>query len=142
MGIYLPNNLLDRTIERELVPLCQAYGIGIIPWGPLAGGFLTGKYRKGEKPSPEWRLNDGGRNYGNLFTESNWDKLSRLDDFAAQRGHRLGELAIAWLLAKPWVATVISGAREVEQVAVNVAAAQWKLKSEEVAEVDALSAGA
>lgn len=132
-------NLLDRRIEQELVPFCQAHNIGIIPWGPLAGGFLTGKYRKGEKPSSEWRLAEGARIYGNLFSESNWNKLSTLDNFATQRGHTLGELAIAWLLAKPWVATVISGAREVEQVSANVAAGKWKLTHEEMAEVDSLS---
>ncbi len=133
-------NLLDRAIEQELVPLCQAHNIGIIPWGPLAGGFLTGKYRRGEKPLPEWRLAEGARIYGNLFSEVNWQKLAKLDAFATQRGHTLGELAIAWLLAKPWVATVITGAREVEQVAANVAAGAWKLTGEEAAEVDALSA--
>ena len=132
-------NLLDRKIELELVPLCQKYNIGIIPWGPLAGGFLTGKYRKGEKPSSEWRLAEGARIYGNLFSETNWNKLSRLYDFADRRGHALGELAIAWLLAKPWVATVIVGAREEDQVSVNVTAGKWKLTREEVTEVDTIS---
>jgi len=139
-------NLLDRNIEKELVPFCRAHNIGIIPWGPLAGGFLTGKYRKGEKISTEWRLDDkakvrGKAFYGNLFSESNWDKLSSLDEFARRRGHTIGELAIAWLLAKPWVATVIIGAREAEQVAANVAASGWKLSAEEVSEVDNLSGG-
>jgi len=132
-------NLLDRKIEQELVPLCQKYGIGIIPWGPLAGGFLTGKYRKGEKPAPEWRLAEGARIYGKVFSETNWTKLSRLQDFAVQRDHTLGELAIAWLLAKPWVATVIVGAREEEQVSVNVSAGTWKLTAEEVAEIDVIT---
>lgn len=132
-------NLLDRKIEAELAPFCQAHGIGIIPWGPLAGGFLTGKYVKGEKISPEWRLAEGGRNYGNLFSETNWDKIARLDNFAARRGHTLGELAIAWLLSKPWIATVIAGAREVDQVAANVAAGAWKLTAEEATEVDAIT---
>jgi aryl-alcohol dehydrogenase-like predicted oxidoreductase len=134
-------NLLDRAIEKELVPLCLAYGVGIIPWGPLAGGFLTGKYRKEEEPSPEWRLAEGARIYGNLFTPSNWDRLSALEAFAGERGHTLGELAIAWLLAKPWIVTVIAGAREVEQVATNVASGSWKLSPEEVAAVDVLSEG-
>ncbi len=140
-------NLLDRKIEAELVPFCRAHNIGIIPWGPLAGGFLTGKYRKGEKISPEWRLDDKARVrgksfYGNLFSESNWDKLASLDVFARRRGHTMGELAIAWLLAKPWIATVITGAHEAEQVAANVAASGWKLSAEEVSEVDSLSGAA
>ena len=137
-------NLLDRKIEAELVPFCRAHNIGIIPWGPLAGGFLTGKYRKGEQVSREWRLDDKARVrgkafYGNLFSESNWEKLARLDVFARQRGHTIEELAIGWLLAKPWVATVIIGASGTEQVATNVAAGAWKLSVEEVSEVDSLT---
>ena len=137
-------NLLDREIEAELVPFCRAHNIGLIPWGPLAGGFLTGKYRKGEQVSPEWRLDDKARVrgkafYGNLFSESNWEKLARLDVFARQRGHTIEELAIGWLLAKPWVATVIIGASGTEQVATNVAASGWKLSVEEVSEVDSLT---
>jgi aryl-alcohol dehydrogenase-like predicted oxidoreductase len=137
-------NLLDRQIEAELVPFCRAHKIGIIPWGPLAGGFLTGKYRKGEKVSSEWRLDDQARVrgkafYGSLFSESNWEKLAGLDAFARKRGHTIGELAIAWLLAKPWVATVITGARQAEQVSANAAAGEWKLSAEEVGEVDRLS---
>ncbi len=132
-------NLLDRRIEEELVPFCLAHNIGIIPWGPLAGGFLTGKYRRGEEPSPEWRLAQGSKIYGNLFSAHNWDKLAKLDDFAALRGHTLGELAIAWLLAKPWIATIIAGAREVEQVTANIAAGDWRLTPDECSEVDALS---
>ena len=132
-------NLLDRKIEAELVPLCRSYNIGIIPWGPLAGGFLTGKYHRGNKVSPEWRLAQGTKLYGNLFSDANWDKLAKLDDFATQRGHTMGELAIAWLLAKPWIATVIAGAREPDQVMVNAAACAWKLTHEECAEVDRIS---
>jgi len=123
-------NLLERQIEAELVPCCQAYGIGVIPWGPLAGGVLTGKYSQGEKTP----INI----YDNVFTEDNWNKLAKMKAFADERGHTLGELAIAWLLAKPWVSTVIAGARKVEQVSANVVAVDWKLTAGEVAEVDAI----
>lgn len=134
-------NILDRKIERELVPFCKLRSIGIIPWGPLAGGFLTGKYHKGEPMPSEYRLtSEGNMIYGNLFTDDNWDKLAKLQKFAIDRGHTIGELAIAWLLAKPYVATVIPGAHTPEQVAANVAACQWKLKTEEVIELDALTA--
>ncbi len=132
-------HLFDRKIEEELVPFCRAHNIGIIPWGPLAGGFLTGKYRKGEKPSPEWRLAKGMPIYGELFSEANWTKLAALEKFADDRGHGLGELAIAWLLAKPWVATIIAGAREADQVSANVKSGEWKLTPDEVAEVDSIS---
>jgi len=132
-------NLLDRRIERELVPCCQAYGIGVIPYSPLAGGFLTGKYRQGEEPPPDGRLSGPNPAFRRVFTEANWEKLAKLEAFVAERGHTVGELAIAWLLAKPWISTVIAGARKIEQVSANVAAGEWKLTAEEVAEVEAIS---
>lgn len=132
-------NLLARQIERELVPCCQAYEIGIIPYSPLAGGFLTGKYRKGEELPAGARLSGPNPAFRRIFTEANWDKLAKFETFARVRGHSVGELAIAWLLAKPWVSTVIAGARKIEQVSANVAASEWRLTAEEVAELDSLS---
>jgi aryl-alcohol dehydrogenase-like predicted oxidoreductase len=133
-------NILDRKIEEELVPFCQAYNIGIIPWGPLAGGFLTGKYRSGQKPPSGWRLGTPIKIYGNMLTEDNFAKLGKLEALATASGHSVGELAIAWLLAKPWVSTVIAGARAIEQVSANLKAVSWKLTAKEVAEVDSISA--
>jgi len=131
-------NILARQIERELVPCCQAYGIGIIPYSPLASGFLTGKYRQGE-PAPEGaRLSGSDPRFQRVFTEDNWTKLAKLEDYAKEHDHTVGELAITWLLAKPMVATVIAGARKVEQVTANVAAGDWKLTAEEVTEIEAL----
>ncbi len=130
-------NLLDRRIERELVPCCQSYNIGVIPYSPLSGGFLTGKYRHGEERPADGRLSNS--RFDDMFTEGNWNKLAKLEAFAAERDHTVGELAIAWLLAKPWVSTVIAGARKIEQVSANVAAGEWKLTAEEVAEVDTIS---
>jgi len=132
-------NILERQIETEVVPCCQAYGVGVIPWGPLAGGFLTGKYRHGEKAPPNGRLSTPMPLYDSIFTEANWNKLAKLEAFAAERDHTVGELAIAWLLAKPWVSTVIAGARKIEQVSANVAAAEWKLTANEVAGAEAIS---
>ena len=135
-------NILDRKIEQELVPFCQAHNIGIIPWGPLAGGFLTGKYHKGEPILSEYRLpKPENMIYGNVFTDDNWDKLDKLQKFATDHGHTVGELAIAWLLAKPYVSTVIPGAHTPDQVTANVAASQWKLQPEEVAQLDSITAG-
>jgi aryl-alcohol dehydrogenase-like predicted oxidoreductase len=131
-------HILDRKIEEELVPLCQAYRIGIIPWAPLAGGFLTGKYHQGEKAPADWRLSTPIAIYGTLLTEENFRKLARLEDFASRRGHTVGELALAWLLAKPWVSTIIAGARSVEQVKANLGAVGWKLTAEEVSELDTI----
>ena len=132
-------NLLARQIERELVPCCQAYNIGVIPYFPLASGFLTGKYRQGEKPPADSRLSAPNPAFQRIFTEENWSKLAKLEAFAKERGHTVGELAIAWLLSKPWLSTVIAGARKTEQVSANVAASEWKLTAEEAAEVDALT---
>jgi len=137
-------NLLSRQIEKELAPCCQAHKIGVIPYSPLANGFLTGKYQKGQELPKEGRMAASTpftqTMIKSTFTDSNWDKLSKLEAFAKERGHSMGELAIAWLLARPWLASVIAGARKVEQVKANAAASGWKLKAEEVAAVDAITA--
>ncbi|MBM2824629.1 MAG: Aldo/keto reductase [Dehalococcoidales bacterium] len=134
-------SLLTREIEAEVVPCCQAHGIGVIPWGPLAGGFLTGKYRQGAKPLADARLTGASPRqiYEGVLSEANWKKLQQWEAFATTHGHTVGELAIAWLLAKPWVNTVIAGARKTEQVSANVTASQWKLTPDEVAQVDAIA---
>ncbi|MFC1920663.1 aldo/keto reductase [Chloroflexota bacterium] len=130
-------NLLYREIERDLVPCCQSYDIGIFPHSPLAGGFLTGKYKKGKMPEDS-RLSAPNSSYERIFTDANWEKLAKFDAFASARGHTMGDLAIAWMLSRPYISTVIAGARKIEQVDANVAAAAWKLTPEEVAEVDAI----
>jgi aryl-alcohol dehydrogenase-like predicted oxidoreductase len=131
-------NLLSRQIERELVPCCQQYGIGIIPYSPLASGFLTGKYRQGETPPEGARLSGSDPRFQRMFNDANWSKLGKLESWAKEHNHTVGELAIAWLLAKPMVSTVIAGARKHEQVDANVAAGDWQLTPEEVTEVEAL----
>jgi aryl-alcohol dehydrogenase-like predicted oxidoreductase len=133
-------NVLERSIETELVPCCRKYGIGVIPWGPLAGGFLTGKYQQGEQAPADARLAKPVGIYSHIFTDDNWNKLSKLKAFAAKRGHTVAELAIAWLRAKPWITSVIAGARTVEQLSANLPAMQWKLTEDEIAEVDAIAA--
>jgi aryl-alcohol dehydrogenase-like predicted oxidoreductase len=132
-------NLLSRQIEKELVPCCQAHGIGIIPYSPLANGLLTGKYRQGEAPPEDGRLAMSSPAFGRVLADANWDQLGRLERFAVERGHSLGDLAVAWLLARPWLSSVIAGARKVDQVTANVAAAEWKLSPDEVKEVDAIT---
>lgn len=133
-------NLLERQVEQEIVPCCQAHGLGIIPWGPLAGGFLTGKYRKEGPPPPSPRegMPPKALNtlYKKLLTDANWEKLAKLEAFAEESGHRVGELAIAWLLSHPWVSTVIVGATKPEQIQENLKGAAWKMTPEEVARVE------
>jgi aryl-alcohol dehydrogenase-like predicted oxidoreductase len=133
-------NLFERQIEQELVPCCKAHGVGVIPWGPLAGGFLTGKYHRDEKPEPATEGKRPAKAFVELYkgnmTEKNWDRLDKLGTFAKKRGHTVAELAIAWLLSHKWVPTVIAGATKPEQLDANLAGAAWKLTAEEVAEIE------
>jgi aryl-alcohol dehydrogenase-like predicted oxidoreductase len=143
-------NLLERSIELELVPCCQAYGISVIPWGPLASGFLTGKYQRGKPapigtrlaaPQPAPRQPPAGFPAGrpmfrSVLTDTNFDKLEKLQKFAVEHGHTVGELAIAWLLSHSWLSSVIAGATNPEQVSANVAAGSWKLTAQEITQLD------
>jgi aryl-alcohol dehydrogenase-like predicted oxidoreductase len=132
-------NLIDRHCEEEVVPCCEAYGIGVIPWYPLAGGFLTGKYRRGAALPAGTRFESNPDMYAWLLTGSNFDLLERLERFAADRGHTVAELAIAWLVSHPWITTVIAGVTRAAQVSANVAAAAWQLTAAEMSEIDGLS---
>ena len=131
-------NLLDRRIERELVPACRRYGVGILPYFPLASGFLTGKYTRGQAPSADTRLANAGVRGERLLTEPNFDRIDALSTFASERGHTLLELAIGWLASQPHVSSVIAGATRAEQVAANARAAGWALSESERAEISAL----
>jgi aryl-alcohol dehydrogenase-like predicted oxidoreductase len=132
-------SLLARGIEKELVPAMQACGLGLLPYFPLAGGLLTGKYqRKGPLP-PGARLSRATGLAERYLTERNWSMVERLQEFCARRGHSLVELAFSWLLAQPVLASVIAGATRPEQLEQNVKAAGWTLTAEELAEVDRLT---
>ena len=125
-------SLLERAAEAELLPACEAYGIGLLPFYPLATGLLTGKYRR-DQAMPE-----GTRLAGTTIPDATFDRLEALEHFAAERGHTLLELAVAALAARPAVASVIAGATRPEQVAANVAAGDWELSAEEQAQLWAL----
>ena len=129
-------NILDRAIERELAPFCRQYGIGIIPYSPLAGGILTGKYRPGEPPPPDTRAGRNPRMQQQLGNEELLGKVSALGKWARDQGHTVGELALAWLLARPEVSTIIAGATKPEQVDENAQAAEWKLSQADLAQID------
>ena len=132
-------NLLDRRIERELVPACDAYGLGVLPYFPLASGFLTGKYRQGEAAPEGTRLAAAGGMADRVLTEGNFQTLAKLEAFTESAGHSMVELAIGWLASQPHVSSVIAGATKPEQVEQNVRAAEWKLTVEELAEVDQIT---
>lgn len=132
-------NMLNRSVEREISPFCEKYGMSIIPFYPLAGGFLTGKYKQGQPPPEGTR---GARGNFRWLTDQNYAMLGKLDEFATKRGHAIGELAIAWLLHRPAVDTVIAGATKPEQVDDNAKAAEWKLSKEDMDEIDVILSGA
>ena len=130
-------HMLERGIEHELIPYCNAYKVGILPYFPLAGGFLTGKYRRGQ-PAPAGSRGESSAYVQRYMTDANYDRIEKLEAWARERGHTMGELAHAWLLAQPQVSSVISGATKLEQVQANAKAAGWKLAAEELAQVNAV----
>ncbi|TMG00580.1 MAG: aldo/keto reductase [Chloroflexi bacterium] len=132
-------NLLNRRIERELVPACQEYELGILPYFPLASGFLSGKYRPGEKPPEGTRLAAWGPRGEEVLSERNFAILGALEQFAEARGKTVLDVAIGWLASHPYVPSVIAGATKPEQVEENVKAAEWRLTPEEVSEIDGIT---
>ena len=128
-------SMLYRQPEEEMIPFCEKYGIGILPYYPLENGFLTGKYRR-DQPAPDGtRLAENDRG---ALSSRNFDILEGLEAFASERGHTILELAFAWLLASPMVSSVIAGATRVEQVEANAASAAWSLTADELEEVNAM----
>jgi aryl-alcohol dehydrogenase-like predicted oxidoreductase len=133
-------SLLDRTLDRELMPVIQSYGLGLIPFSPLADGLLTGKYRRNAPLPPGARLTTTPRAAARTLTEANWAIVERLETFCMARGRSLLELALSWLLHRPAVASVIAGATAPAQVEANAEAAGWALSREDMDEIDRLTA--
>ncbi len=134
-------SMLNREIEKELLPFCEEYGVGVLPFYPLASGFLTGKYRPGKEPPEGTRLAGNERSRLRLLTDKNFSVLKKLEQFASERGHPLVELAIAWLLFQPRVSSVIAGATKPEQLDANANATEWELTAEEMRELDSILSG-
>lgn len=132
-------SLLYRSIEPEVVPCCKAHNVGVIPWGPLAAGFLTGKYRRNVPAAAGTRLAEVN-DLKSILSNSNFDLLDKLEAFAKVRGHEVQELALAWMLAHPWVSTVIAGASKPEQLDSHISALDWKLNDVEMAELNSITA--
>jgi aryl-alcohol dehydrogenase-like predicted oxidoreductase len=133
-------SLLDRDLDRKLMPAIEAYGLGLIPFSPLADGLLTGKYRRNAPMPAGARLTTTPRAAERRLNERNWTIVERLGDFCEARGHSLLELAISWLLHRPAVASVIAGATSPDQVDANVHATNWALSREDMDEIDRLTA--
>lgn len=132
-------SLVVRKAERDLIPAMLKHGASLLPYYPLAGGFLTGKYKRGETLPAGGRITKGER-YQNMFlNDTNWTILEKLEAFAATRGRSMIELAFGWMLAQPVVTSVIAGATKPEQLETNVRAIDWELTPAEVAEVNEIS---
>ncbi|SBW28761.1 aldo/keto reductase [Protofrankia symbiont of Coriaria ruscifolia] len=128
-------NLLERGVEAELVPAAQKYGIGILPYFPLANGILTGKYFRDEQPPHGTRL--AGRQ--DELTDEVFDQVEILETFARERGRSLLDVALGGLAAQPAVASVIAGATTAEQVRANVAAGEWQPRGDDLAVLDKIA---
>jgi len=129
-------SLLKRDIEAEALGVYQRYGLGLLPFFPLASGLLTGKHRRGAAAQ-------GSRLAPPMFSafmnDRNFDIVEKLEAFVKARGHTMLELAFSWLAARPAVASVIAGATKPEQIAANVQAVSWELTGEEMAEIDKIT---
>ena len=133
-------SLVVRDAERDLMPAMRAYGLGLLPYFPLASGLLTGKYQRNAQMPEGARLTKTQRLADRYLTDANWARAEKLGDFAEARGHTLLELAFSWLLAQAPVSSVIAGATKPEQIAANVKAGGWALTAEDLAEVDRITA--
>ena len=137
-------NLLMRDVELEVVPACLDAGIGLLPWSPLAGGWLTGKYKRDEMPTGTSRLGENPKRGGEAFVPRNaqertWNVLGALEGVAKKRGVSMAEVALGWLVDRPSVTSVILGARTVAQLEENLKAGNVKLSAEEIAALEAPS---
>jgi aryl-alcohol dehydrogenase-like predicted oxidoreductase len=132
-------NLFHREPEPEVLAECERQGLAFIPFFPLASGLLTGKYRKGQPLPKGTRIKPGQGRFAELLSDESLDRVERLIAFAESRGHTLLELAFAWLLARPVVASVIAGATSPQQVKSNAGAAGWQLTAEDLAEIDRIA---
>jgi aryl-alcohol dehydrogenase-like predicted oxidoreductase len=137
-----PYNLLDRRIERELLPMAQTYGFGIIPWSPLAGGLLTGKYSRGEAPPQGSRyagVKEGSPQHKRV-TQGAFDVIEGLEPLVADKGCSLSQFALAWCVQQPGVTSPIIGPRTLEQLEDNLKALEITITEEDRTAVDDLIA--
>jgi aryl-alcohol dehydrogenase-like predicted oxidoreductase len=132
-------SLLDRAVEDEVVPACETYGLGVLPFFPLEYGLLTGKYRRGEAaPAGSRAEQDPSR--AQWLEHADWDRIEALEAYAAARDLAVLDVAIAGLAAQPGVASVISGATSGDQVRANAAALRWEPTEADLVELDEVTA--
>lgn len=130
-------HMMERDVEKEVIPYCQADNIGFIPYFPLAGGFLTGKYKRNES-APEGSRGESSDYVKAYMTDDNYTKVEKLTAWAEVRDHTMAELAHVWLLAQPQVCSVISGLTKISHLQANAKSADWSLTTEELDEVNVI----
>ena len=137
-------SLVERHIEYDVVPACLEEGLGIIPWGPLGQGWLTGKYRRGRPPPEGTRIATAAEDFeeawGKRATERNWRIVDEVGAIAGECGRSCAQVALNWLLRRPGVTSPIVGATKLEQLEDNLAAVGWSLPDEQVRRLDEVSA--
>ena len=135
-----PYNLMDRRVERELAPMCLTYGIGIIPWAPLAGGFLTGKYKRGEAPPTEARHAE--RTFDTtraLFSDRAFNVVEAIETMGKEKGCSASQIALAWCKIQPSITSPIIGPRTMEQLEDNLGSLTVEFTAEDLSKIDAVA---
>ena len=137
-------NLVDRQIEREILPICREEGLGVIPWSPLGGGFLSGKYQRDKEMPRDARIAGAQPHWPEAMqrqgTERAWRTLAAVQEIAAERNKSTAQVALAWVLAQSGITAPILGARTMEQLEDNLGCVGWQLTAEELAALDRASA--
>ena len=130
-------HMMDRYIEHEIMDVCEKYGMGITPFSPLAQGLLTGKYKKGQ-PYPEGSraTHQADRQVNNLLTDENLDRVEKMSKIAEELGTNMSVLALAWILRKQVISSVITGASKPQQLENNIAASGFEIPQDALKEID------
>ncbi len=138
-AVQLQWSLVARDAEREVVPACKTFGLGVLVWSPLGRGFLSGKYKRNEAPPPGSRLAEWKDTWGKTATEKSFDVVEAVERVAARRCATASAVSLAWLLRRSEVTSIIIGARDVKQLSDNLACQTVKLTDDDVKELDAVS---
>ena len=140
VSLQMQYSLMVRDLEREHVPLCRQFGLGVLPWSPLAAGFLSGKYAKNQPPPAGVRLEKWKDGFSAYDNDRGWRTLDAVKAIASEKQTTAAAVSLAWLLAKPTVTSVIFGARSTAQLDDNLKGADVKLSAEDVQKLDDASA--